>query len=109
VSRTSFDVIVVGLGAFGSATLYQLAKRGASVLGIDQFAPPHNKGSSHGNTRITRLAAGEGADYIPFIKRSHDIWQELEAQTGKRLYHRIGCSSQRPSATPSAAATPTRH
>jgi len=109
VSRTSFDVIVVGLGAFGSATLYQLAKRGASVLGIDQFAPPHNKGSSHGNTRITRLAAGEGADYLPFIKRSHDIWQELEAQTGKRLYHRTGCSSQRPSATPSAAATPTRH
>ncbi|SAK90020.1 FAD dependent oxidoreductase [Caballeronia calidae] len=84
------DVIVVGLGAFGSATACQLAKRGVKVIGIDQFAPPHDKGSSHGNTRITRLAAGEGEAYIPFIRRSHEIWNELEAETGKKLYHRTG-------------------
>lgn len=66
-----FDTIVIGLGAVGSATLYQLARRGASVLGIDQFQPPHNLGSSHGQTRITRLAVGEGDEYVPLVRRSH--------------------------------------
>ncbi len=80
-----FDVIVLGLGAAGSATLYQLAKRGAKVLGIDQFSPPHTFGSTHGDTRITRLAIGEGAHYTPLAIRSHQIWRELEAKTGARL------------------------
>jgi sarcosine oxidase len=84
------DVIVVGLGAFGSATAYQLAKLGANVIGIDQFAPPHDRGSSHGATRITRLAAGEGETYIPFIQRSHAIWCQLEQETGQSLYRRTG-------------------
>ena len=55
-----FDTIVIGLGAMGSAAAYQLAKSGQRVLGIDRFAPPHRFGSSHGETRITRLACGEG-------------------------------------------------
>ena len=80
-----YDVIVVGLGALGAATLYQLSQRGARVLGIDQFAPPHDLGSSHGDSRITRLAIGEGDDYVPFVQRSHAIWRELEARTGKPL------------------------
>lgn len=84
------DVIVIGLGAFGSATTYQLAARGARVLGIDQFAPPHDRGSSHGATRITRLAVGEGETYVPIIQRSHAIWRELEAATGKKLFHQTG-------------------
>lgn len=84
------DVIVVGLGAFGSATVYQLARLGVKVIGIDQFAPPHDRGSSHGSTRITRLAVGEGEVYIPIIKRSHEIWSELESRTGRKLYHRVG-------------------
>jgi sarcosine oxidase len=80
-----YDVIVLGLGAAGSATLYQLAKRGARVLGIDQFSPPHKFGSTHGDTRVTRLAIGEGAHYTPLAVRSHQIWRELEAATGATL------------------------
>jgi sarcosine oxidase len=80
-----FDTIVIGLGAMGSAALYQLAKAGQRVLGIDQFAPPHRLGSSHGETRITRLACGEGPEYTQFAVRSHEIWRELEAKTGKSL------------------------
>ena len=76
------DVIVVGLGAMGSASLYQLARRGARVLGIDRFHPPHDHGSSHGESRITRQAIGEGEEYVPFVLRSHEIWRELEADTG---------------------------
>lgn len=84
------DVIVIGLGAFGSATACQLARRGASVLGIDRHAPPHDFGSSHGATRITRLAIGEGEVYVPFVRRSHAIWRELEAATGASLYQATG-------------------
>ena len=80
-----FDAIVLGLGAMGSAALYQLAKRGANVLGIDRYSPPHARGSSHGDTRITRLAIGEGAQYTPLVLRSHEIWRELEALTGRSL------------------------
>jgi len=80
-----YDVIVIGVGAMGSATLYQLAKRGATVLGIDQYRPPHSLGSTHGESRITRLATGEGAAYVPFVQRSHEIWRELEASSGEQL------------------------
>ena len=80
-----YDTIVIGLGAMGAASLYQLAKRGRKVLGIDRYAPPHAFGSSHGDTRITRLACGEGAQYTPFARRSHEIWRELEAQSGRQL------------------------
>ena len=84
------DAIVVGLGAMGSATLYQLARRGARVLGIDRFRPPHDRGSSHGETRITRQAIGEGEEYVPFVLRSHEIWRELEADTGDALLFQVG-------------------
>jgi len=84
------DVIVVGLGAMGSAALYQLARRGVAVTGIDRFAPPHDRGSSHGESRITRQAIGEGEEYVPFALRSHEIWRELEADTGRALLSPIG-------------------
>ena len=84
------DVAVLGLGAMGSAVLYQLAKRGAAVVGIDRFAPPHAFGSSHGETRITRQAVGEGRDYVPFVTASHRIWRELEAATGETLLNACG-------------------
>ena len=86
----NWDVIVVGLGAMGAATLYQLAKRGVRVLGVDRFHPPHDQGSSHGDTRITRLALGEGAHYLPLARRSHEIWRELEAATGRTLFRQVG-------------------
>ena len=68
-----FETIVLGLGAMGSATAYQLARRGNGILGIDQFSPPHALGSSHGDTRITRLAIGEGEQYTPLALRSHQL------------------------------------
>jgi sarcosine oxidase len=80
-----YDAIVIGLGAMGSAAVYQLAKRGAKVLGIDRFTPPHTYGSSHGETRITRLACGEGPEYSQFAQRSHAIWRDLEHDTGVSL------------------------
>ena len=73
----SHDAVVVGLGAVGAAALYQLARRGVRVLGIDRFAPPHAMGSSHGESRITRLAIGEGDEYVPLVRRSHEIWREI--------------------------------
>lgn len=86
----SADVVVVGLGAMGAAALYQLARRGVSAIGVDRFAPPHDLGSSHGETRITRQAIGEGAPYVPFVLKSHEIWRELEAETGERLLEACG-------------------
>ena len=80
-----YDIIIVGLGAAGAATAYQAAKRGASVLGIDQYSPPHAMGSSHGDTRITRVAVGEGEQYVPLVRRSHQIWRDIEERTGEKL------------------------
>ncbi len=85
-----YDVIVIGLGAMGSAATYQLTKAGAKVLGIDQFAPPHKHGSTHGDTRITRLSIGEGMEYVPLVKRSHELWREIEKETGQELLTQCG-------------------
>lgn len=84
------DAIVIGLGAMGSATCFQLAARGASVIGIDQYEPPHPYGSTHGDTRITRLAIGEGCEYVPLVRRSHELWREIEQQAGVRLLTQSG-------------------
>jgi sarcosine oxidase len=87
---TTTDVVVVGLGAMGSAALYQLARRRVRAIGIDRFAPPHERGSSHGESRITRQAIGEGGEYVPFALRSHEIWRELEGATGGALLFPVG-------------------
>lgn len=84
------DVIVVGLGAMGSAACAALAQRDASVIGVDRFSPPHQLGSTHGDTRITRLAIGEGEEYIPLVRRSHELWRELEERSGERLLTQCG-------------------
>jgi sarcosine oxidase len=84
------DVIVVGLGAMGSAVTSQLAQRGLRVIGVDRFRPPHDRGSTHGETRITRLAVGEGAEHVPLVRRSHELWSELEAATGASVLEQIG-------------------
>jgi sarcosine oxidase len=85
MAARSVGTVVVGLGAMGSATAYQLAKRGARVVGLDRYAPPHTHGSTHGETRITRQAIGEGEMYSPFAIRSHELWREIEAATGADL------------------------
>ncbi|EOZ96006.1 Sarcosine oxidase [Indibacter alkaliphilus LW1] len=89
MSKT-YDIAVIGLGALGSSALWQLSKSGKSILGLDQFSPPHDMGSSHGESRITRLAVGEGMDFVPVVKRSHEIWRELESLTGKKIMHTTG-------------------
>ena len=80
-----FPTIVLGLGAMGSAAVHHLARKGHRVLGIDQHSPPHAFGSTHGETRVTRLAIGEGAQYTPLALRSHQLWREIERATGARL------------------------
>jgi sarcosine oxidase len=96
------NFVVVGLGAMGSAVLYHLAKRGVDVIGIDRFAPPHRMGSSHGETRITRQAVGEGGDYAPLVLNSHRIWRELEAETGEKLLNACGVLVMGPGSGPTS-------
>src|SRR6185436_17260616 len=74
----NFDVIVIGIGGAGSAALYHLARRGKRVLGIEQFGIPHEFGSSHGLTRIIRLAYYEHPDYVPLLQRAYQLWRALE-------------------------------
>src|SRR5688572_26344134 len=80
-----FDTIIVGLGATGSAAVYQLAKRGNKVLGVDRFSPPHANGSSYGESRAIRRAIGEGEEYVPMALRSYELWREIEQETGREL------------------------
>lgn len=86
----SYDVIVVGLGAMGSATTYTLASRRQRVLGLDRLRSPHNQGSSHGKTRAIRLAYFEDPAYVPLLRHAFDLWIRLEKDTGKELLHRSG-------------------
>lgn len=72
-----YDVIIVGLGAMGSAAAYHLARRGQRVLGIDRFSPPHTMGSSHGKTRIIREAYFEDPSYVPIVQRAYQLWDDL--------------------------------
>ena len=86
----SFDCAVVGLGAMGSATLWRLAARGARVVGVDRWVPPHDRGSSHGESRIIRTAYHEDPSYVPLVQRSFALWRELEAATGVELLRTTG-------------------
>ena len=86
----TYDVIIVGLGAMGSAAACELAQRGLKVLGIDQFTPPHSLGSSHGETRIIREAYFEHPAYVPLVQRAYERWAELEGETGEQLFLQTG-------------------
>jgi sarcosine oxidase len=86
----TFDVIVAGLGAMGSAACYQLAKRGKRVLGLDRYSPPHTLGSSHGQTRIIREAYFEDPLYVPLVQRAYELWAELEREAGRKLFQQTG-------------------
>jgi sarcosine oxidase len=79
------DAIVIGLGGMGSASAYHLARRGARVLGLEQFEPLHQQGSSHGLTRIIRLAYHEHPSYVPLLRRAYELWHGLEADAGREL------------------------
>jgi len=86
----SFDVIVIGVGAMGSSACFQLARRGVRVLGLEQFDIPHALGSSHGQSRMIRLAYYEHPDYVPLLKRAYQLWDELESISGQKLLYRTG-------------------
>jgi sarcosine oxidase len=86
----SFDVIVIGLGAHGSSALYHLAKAGRKVVGIDRDTPPHEHGSSHGQSRIIRQAYHENPVYVPFVRAAYTLWEELERETGEKLLMETG-------------------
>ena len=83
-----YDAIVIGLGGMGSATAFHLARRGKRVLGLEQYDLLHELGSSHGRRRIIRLAYHEHPSYVPLLRRSYELWHELEALAGERLLAR---------------------
>jgi sarcosine oxidase len=89
MNRT-FDVIVIGVGAMGSSACYQLARRGVKVLGLEQFDIPNALGSSHGQSRMIRLAYYEHPDYVPLLRRAYRLWDELEQASGPKLLYRTG-------------------
>jgi len=81
----TYDLIVIGVGGMGSATVYHAARRGLAVLGLEQFDIPHAQGSSHGVNRIIRLAYYEHPSYVPLLRRAYELWRELENRAGERL------------------------
>jgi len=88
--QTGFDVIVVGVGAMGSSACCHLACRGVAVLGLEQFDIPHSLGSSHGASRMIRMAYYEHPDYVPLLRRAYELWEALEQSTGQKLLHLTG-------------------
>lgn len=86
----SYDVIVLGLGAMGSAAAMHLAERGKRVLGVEQFTKAHDLGSSHGGSRMIRQAYFESPDYIPLVLRAYELWRKLERDSGTRLLNITG-------------------
>jgi sarcosine oxidase len=87
---TPYDVIVLGTGGVGSASLYYAARAGARTIGLDRFIAPHNRGSSHGQSRIIRQAYFEHSDYVPLLLETYQLWNELERLVGKRLFWETG-------------------
>jgi sarcosine oxidase len=85
-----YDVVVVGVGGMGSSALYHLARRGKRVLGLERFDLLHEHGSSHGLTRIIRLAYFEHPDYVPLLRRAYELWRDLESDAGEQLLHVTG-------------------
>jgi sarcosine oxidase len=81
----TYDVIVLGVGGMGSATVYELARRGRRVLGLEQFGLAHDRGSSHGVNRIIRLAYAEHPSYVPLLRRAYQLWRELQERAGEPL------------------------
>lgn len=90
MAQDHYDAIVIGIGAMGSAACWQLARAGRRVLGLEQFSLAHDRGSSHGQTRLIRRAYFEHPDYVPLVQRAYELWEELEDLSGRSLLHRCG-------------------
>ncbi|MFU8867478.1 N-methyl-L-tryptophan oxidase [Natronococcus sp.] len=85
-----YDAIVLGVGGVGSAATAHLATRGADVLGLERYDVPHGYGSSHGRSRMFRLAYAEDPAYVPLAKRAAELWDDLERAADRRLFYRTG-------------------
>lgn len=90
MSDNSYDVIVIGLGGMGSAAAYHLARRGVRVLGLEKFTPAHDRGSSHGGSRIIRQSYFEDPAYVPLLLRAYELWAELQQSTGLEVHRLTG-------------------
>jgi sarcosine oxidase len=86
----AYDVIVIGLGGMGSAAAYHLATRGQRVLGLEKFTPAHDKGSSHGGSRIIRQSYFEDPAYVPLLLRSYELWEKLAVDAQRDVYRLTG-------------------
>jgi len=86
----NFDIAVIGLGAMGSASAHALARTGARIVAFDRLGPPHSFGSSHGHTRIIREAYYEHPLYVPLVRRSYELWDELQEESGTKLLVQTG-------------------
>lgn len=86
----AYDTVVIGVGGMGSAACLELARRGVAVLGLEQFGPAHDRGSSHGQSRVIRKSYFEHPDYVPLLHRAYELWARLEAETGRALFERCG-------------------
>lgn len=82
---SAYDVAIIGVGAMGSAAARQLAARGSRVLGLEQFSPGHDRGSSHGDSRIIRQAYFEHPSYVPLLRRAYELWEATEVDSGRHL------------------------
>lgn len=87
---TPYDVIVLGLGGMGSSAVYHLAGRGLKVLGLEQFTPAHDKGASHGKTRVIRQSYFEDPAYVPLLLRAYELWRQLERESSQDLLFEVG-------------------
>jgi len=90
VTQAHADVAIIGMGAMGSLSAWRLAARGARVIAFERFRPGHDRGSSHGDTRIFRTAYFESPEYVPLLQRARQLWRELEAETGTELLTMTG-------------------
>lgn len=90
IGVSGFEVIVVGLGGMGSAAAAHASARGRRVLGLEQFQPAHDQGSSHGRSRVIRLAYFEHPAYVPLLRRAYELWRRLESATGRELLRITG-------------------
>jgi len=90
VTQAHADVAIIGMGAMGSLSAWRLAARGARVIAFERFRPGHDRGSSHGDTRIFRTAYFESPEYVPLLQRAKQLWRDLEAETGTELLTMTG-------------------
>jgi sarcosine oxidase len=90
MNNGNYDVIVLGIGGMGAATVFELARRGRRVLGLEQFDLGHDRGSSHGQTRVIRKAYFEHPNYVPLLRRAYQRWYDLEQRQGRHLFTECG-------------------